>query len=157
MGCYTITRMSGTNADYSAATSQLSESGKASSLPSTRPDPDVLAHPERSPEVETIPEGGLAGIRAAKQAAICLRARGLSKRYQGTLALSDVSLDLKKGEIFGLMGPNGAGKTTLLRIIATLTKPDSGEFTLNGVPHTCLLYTSPSPRDRTRSRMPSSA
>jgi len=60
----------------------------------------------------------------------------LSKRYVGTLALSDVSLRLKKGEIFGLMGPNGAGKTTLLRILATLTKPDSGEFQIAGVKHT---------------------
>lgn len=86
--------------------------------------------------MEKIPEGGLAAIRAAKRGNICLSARGLSKRYQGTLALSDLSLDLREGEIFGLMGPNGAGKTTLLRILATLTKPDSGEFKLNGVPHT---------------------
>ena len=118
-------------------TSQLSEDGEATPLARAKsPDPDVIAHPERSSEVEKIPEGGLAGIRAAKQAGVCLSARGLTKRYQGTLALSDVSLDLKKGEIFGLMGPNGAGKTTLLRILATLTKPDSGEFKLNGIPHT---------------------
>ena len=127
--------MSGT--DTPAVTSQLSDSGEAAPLARTKaPDPDVVAHPERSSEVEKIPEGGLAGIRAAKQAGVCLSARGLTKRYQGTLALSDVSLDLKKGEIFGLMGPNGAGKTTLLRILATLTKPDSGEFKLNGIPHT---------------------
>ena len=127
--------MSGT--DTPAVTSQLSETGESAPLPRTKsPDADVMAHPERSSEVEKIPEGGLAGIRASKQAECCLSARGLTKRYQGTLALSDVSLDLKKGEIFGLMGPNGAGKTTLLRILSTLTKPDSGEFKLNGVPHT---------------------
>ena len=123
--------MSGT--DTPAVTSQLSDSGEATPLSQTKcPDPDVAAHPERSSELEKIPEGGLAGIRAAKQAGVCLSARGLTKRYQGTLALSDVSLDLKKGEIFGLMGPNGAGKTTLLRILATLTKPDSGETTRPG-------------------------
>lgn len=61
--------------------------------------------------------------------------KGLTKRYQGTLALGDVSLQLRRGEIFGLIGPNGAGKTTLLRILATLTPPDSGEFTLHGIPH----------------------
>ena len=77
----------------------------------------------------------MAGIRAARAAEDRLVARGLTKRYQGTLALSDVSLTLRKGEIFGLMGPNGAGKTTLLRILATLTKPDSGEFRLEGIPH----------------------
>lgn len=117
--------MSSEQYDSPAVTSQLSESGESVALPRTKSDPDALAHPERTAEVERIPEGGLAGIRAAKAAGICLTARGLSKRYQGTLALSDLSLDLKKGEIFGLMGPNGAGKTTLLRILATLTKPDS--------------------------------
>jgi ABC-2 type transport system ATP-binding protein len=137
VGCYTVTRMSGINAETSAVTSQLAASGEAAPLPPTRSeDPEILAHPDRSSAVEKIPEGGLAGIRASRFAEVCLHARGLTKRYQGTLALSDVSLDLKKGEIFGLMGPNGAGKTTLLRILSTLTKPDSGEFKLNGIPHT---------------------
>ena len=126
----------------SGQTSKLTEDGAAPRLVAdsveteSGSDADRLAHPERTAEVEKIPEGGLAGIRAAKAAEICLQARGLSKSYQGTTALSDVSLTLKKGEIFGLMGPNGAGKTTLLRILATLTKPDSGEFTLEGISHT---------------------
>ena len=96
----------------------------------------VVENPERSAAFEKIPEGGLAGMRAAKESEYSLVAVGLTKRYQGALALSDVSLKLRKGEIFGLIGPNGAGKTTLLRILATLTKPDTGEFTLNGVPFT---------------------
>ncbi len=95
----------------------------------------VGEHPERTAAVEKIPEGGLAGIRARKGSELLLSATGLTKRYQGTIALSDVSLRLNRGEIFGLMGPNGAGKTTLLRILATLTQPDSGEFVLDGVPH----------------------
>ena len=102
------------------------------------PDSSLAAeeHPERSSALEKIPEGGLAGLRKAASNDCSLKAVGLTKRYQGSLALADVSLSLKKGEIFGLIGPNGAGKTTLLRILATLTKPDSGEFSLNGVPHT---------------------
>lgn len=97
----------------------------------------ALEHPERSPLLETIPEGGLAGLRAAQQQQQeSLVAVGLTKRYQGALALCDVSLRLRKGEIFGLIGPNGAGKTTLLRILATLTQPDSGQFSLNGVSFT---------------------
>lgn len=122
--------------DSARPTSKLAPDGPVADHTPTAADPDRLAHPDRTPELETIPEGGLAGIRAAKAAEICLTARGLSKSYQGAKALCDVSLNLKRGEIFGLMGPNGAGKTTLLRILATLTKPDSGEFSLLGVPHT---------------------
>lgn len=128
--------MAGMERDAARPTSKLSEDGPFPEAPTAPPDSDYVVHPDRTSEVEKIPEGGLAGIRAAKAAEICLTARGLSKSYQGAKALSDVSLDLKRGEIFGLMGPNGAGKTTLLRILATLTRPDSGEFSLCGVPHT---------------------
>lgn len=58
--------------------------------------------------------------------------RGLTRRYCGVAALSDISIDLHEGEIFGLVGPNGAGKTTLLRMLATLIRPDSGTATLCG-------------------------
>ena len=68
----------------------------------------------------------------------------VTKQYAGHKALDDVSLAIPRGSVYGLLGPNGAGKTTLIRIINRITAP-------------CLLYTSPSPRDRTRSRMPSSA
>lgn len=120
-------------------TQQLSSDGESFSVQATVADrqPTSVEHPERSASLEKIPEGGLAGLRKAKMSSeFSLIATGLTKRYQGALALSDVSLRLKKGEIFGLIGPNGAGKTTLLRILATLTKPDSGEFTLNDVPFT---------------------
>jgi ABC-2 type transport system ATP-binding protein len=124
-------------------TRHLGEDGSSTEMAPTVQDPagrDLVPppqeHPERSATFEKIPEGGLAGLRAARESEYSLVAVGLTKRYQGALALADVSVKLRKGEIFGLIGPNGAGKTTLLRILATLTKPDSGEFTLNGIPFT---------------------
>lgn len=48
------------------------------------------------------------------------------------VAVQDVSLTAREGEIFGVLGPNGAGKTTLLRCVATLLKPTEGQITVNG-------------------------
>ncbi|MDR0619718.1 MAG: ABC transporter ATP-binding protein [Bacteroidales bacterium] len=56
----------------------------------------------------------------------------ISKKYKLVQALSDVSFEVEKGEIFGLIGPDGAGKTTLFRILTTLILADSGTATLNG-------------------------
>jgi ABC-2 type transport system ATP-binding protein len=61
-----------------------------------------------------------------------VRAEGLVKRYDRTLAVAGVDLSVASGEIFGLVGPNGAGKTTTLRILATLLRPSSGEAEIAG-------------------------
>ena len=61
-----------------------------------------------------------------------LSIRNIVKQYAGHTALSDVSLEVKSGQIFGLLGPNGAGKTSLIRIITQITAPDSGEVFFNG-------------------------
>ncbi len=61
-----------------------------------------------------------------------LSIRNIVKQYAGHTALSDVSLEVKSGHIFGLLGPNGAGKTSLIRIINQITAPDSGEVYFNG-------------------------
>jgi len=61
-----------------------------------------------------------------------LSIRNIVKQYAGHTALSDVSLEVKSGQIFGLLGPNGAGKTSLIRIITQITAPDSGEIYFNG-------------------------
>jgi ABC-2 type transport system ATP-binding protein len=59
--------------------------------------------------------------------------RNLSKRYaSGHEALKDVSLDIRKGEIFALLGPNGAGKTTLISIVCGIVKPSSGTVEADG-------------------------
>ncbi|GAK30173.1 ABC-type multidrug transport system, ATPase component [Weissella oryzae SG25] len=56
----------------------------------------------------------------------------LSKVFSGQTAVDDISLKVKKGEVFGLLGPNGAGKTTTLRMITTLLKPTSGSIKIFG-------------------------
>ncbi|HEY9196062.1 MAG TPA: ATP-binding cassette domain-containing protein [Mucilaginibacter sp.] len=61
-----------------------------------------------------------------------LSIRNIVKQYAGHRALSDVSLEVESGQIFGLLGPNGAGKTSLIRIVNQITAPDSGEVYFNG-------------------------
>lgn len=61
-----------------------------------------------------------------------LETRRLTKRFGGVIALREIDLSVKPGEIFGIIGPNGAGKTTLFNVITGFTKPDSGSVFLNG-------------------------
>jgi FtsE: cell division ATP-binding protein FtsE len=57
----------------------------------------------------------------------------VSKRYGTCQALERVSLDIRAGEIYGLIGPDGAGKTSLFRILVTLLLPDSGHARVEGL------------------------
>ncbi len=61
-----------------------------------------------------------------------IKANNISKSYADVQALKGVSLQVERGELFGLIGPDGAGKTTLIRILMSLLLPDSGEATMNG-------------------------
>jgi ABC-2 type transport system ATP-binding protein len=56
----------------------------------------------------------------------------ISKNYEQTPGVKDISLSVKKGELFGLIGPDGAGKSTLFRILTTLLLADTGTATVNG-------------------------
>ena len=69
---------------------------------------------------------------------IILQAEGLGKRFGGLRALSDVSFDIRAGEIYGLIGPNGAGKTTLFNVLTGLYIPEEGRCTFAGAPLTGL-------------------
>ncbi len=62
-----------------------------------------------------------------------LQTRALVKRFDDVTAVKDVSLSIKKGEIFALLGSSGCGKSTLLRMLAGFEKPSSGTVVLNGV------------------------
>ena len=57
---------------------------------------------------------------------------GLTKRYGPTLAVSDVSFDVQKGEVLGFLGPNGAGKTTTMRVITGYLPPSEGKIRVAG-------------------------
>ena len=63
---------------------------------------------------------------------VALSIRGLTKRYGEIVAVSDLSLDVHRGEVFGFLGPNGAGKTTTINILCGLVRPDAGEVTIRG-------------------------
>ncbi len=77
---------------------------------------------------------------------IVLRTEKIGKRYGKREAVSDLSLEIRRGEIFALVGENGAGKTTLLKMICGLTKPTSGALEIFG-------QTSERARNRARSRI----
>ena len=61
-----------------------------------------------------------------------IRVRGLEKSFKDVDVLRGVDLDVARGSIFALLGSNGAGKTTAVKILATLTRADSGAVTVNG-------------------------
>lgn len=60
---------------------------------------------------------------------IVLRVRGISKSFGGIRAVDDVSFEVRRGEMLGLIGPNGSGKTTMLNILSGVYRPDAGEVT----------------------------
>lgn len=63
-----------------------------------------------------------------------LKIENLTKKYYNKIALSNVSLNLERGKIYGLLGPNGSGKTTLMKVIAGLHKQTSGQVLIQGEP-----------------------
>lgn len=61
-----------------------------------------------------------------------IRTEKLSKQYRDVLAVSEISLNVRKGEIYGFLGLNGAGKTTTIRMLLGMIKPTKGEAFING-------------------------
>jgi ABC-2 type transport system ATP-binding protein len=62
-----------------------------------------------------------------------VRCRDVTKRFDTTVAVRCVTMDVPRGGLVGVVGPNGAGKTSLLRMIATLAKPDVGSIEVDGI------------------------
>ena len=65
-----------------------------------------------------------------------LRVEGVSKSFAGVRALDDVSIDVRAGEVIGLIGQNGAGKSTLLKVLAGILRADRGSIVVRGTPVT---------------------
>ena len=71
---------------------------------------------------------------------IALEARGVDFSYYGELVLQEIDLQLRRGELVGLIGPNGSGKTTLLKVLSGLLSPRRGSVRLDGEDLTCFTH-----------------
>ncbi|GAA0180114.1 ABC transporter ATP-binding protein [Clostridium sediminicola] len=69
-----------------------------------------------------------------------LKTYNLTKAFEGKEAVSNVSMNVKKGEIYGFLGPNGAGKTTVMKMITNLIKPTAGDIEIFGEKLTNTSY-----------------
>lgn len=70
--------------------------------------------------------------QANRSGDVVIEARGIVKRFGGAVAVDDVSLEVREGEIHAVVGENGAGKSTLMRVLAGIHQQDSGTVTIGG-------------------------
>ncbi|KQR52621.1 ABC transporter ATP-binding protein [Leifsonia sp. Leaf336] len=120
----------------------------ASAAPSTRtPTPRKRAAPAKPRAPKATPEAGgapgaerppaveptAAPVPVVDARPSVLTVHGLSKHYGATVAVDDISLDVREGSFYGIVGPNGAGKTTTLSMITGLLRPDEGRIVVHGV------------------------
>jgi ABC-2 type transport system ATP-binding protein len=100
-----------------------------------REDGSLLLAPETVPSVQDKVPGrdGRAAAVVVPEVAGILQVRDLTVTYGPKRAVDAVSLEIRRGEIFGLLGPNGAGKTSTLSAIEGLVKPQSGTIQLDGI------------------------
>src|SRR5262249_41843558 len=80
--------------------------------------------------------GDRRGDGAGRDMTSLVQLRGVSKDFRGVLAISNIDLDIRAGEIHAILGENGAGKSTLMKVLAGVYQPSSGEMTLDGKPVT---------------------
>jgi ribose transport system ATP-binding protein len=79
-----------------------------------------------------------AAVVASASAEPFLKLSGLRKTYPGVVALADFSMQVRPGEVIGLVGENGAGKSTLMKILGGVVEPDRGSIEIDGVAHPSL-------------------
>ena len=91
------------------------------------PHPNPL--PQAGEGAKSPPQAG-EGAQPARE--VLLRVTNLSKSFRGLKALSNVTLEVRKGEILGLLGPNGSGKSTFINVVSGHYLPDGGEVWLDG-------------------------
>ena len=86
-----------------------------------------------APAAQVAPDWSrLGSVAAPRSAGPLLSVRALGRSYGGIIAVDEVDLDVRAGEIVGIIGPNGAGKTTLFEMIAGFTRPDAGGVAFAG-------------------------
>ncbi len=99
------------------------------------PDEDAAPPADAASPVDSAPASDAVAWSApvVKSDAVVIHAKGLTKRYGSRTAVDHLTLDVRRGEIFGLLGPNGAGKTTTVLMLLGLTEPTSGEALVLGL------------------------
>ena len=116
----------------------LDERNKLVYLIQARPArPDPCASASRSASISTPRRRWrTSDDRAARfRSDIAIDVRGLTKSFEGREVVHDLSMQVKRGTIFGFLGPNGSGKTTTIRMLCGLLTPDSGEGSLPRLRH----------------------
>jgi len=122
---------------------ELAETEEPERLGAEPEQPDVGVEGERGgrPEVDesritaeaAVAAGTDLGIQIAAASTV-LELRNVTMEFGGVVAMSNVSLEVRRGQIFGIIGPNGAGKTTLFNCVTGVFHPTSGEIFLNEEP-----------------------
>jgi ABC-type multidrug transport system ATPase subunit len=80
-------------------------------------------------------QGAKSGVKGDMTAdAFVIETHALQKRYGGIVAVNDLSLQVRAGDIYGVLGPNGSGKSTTLRLLLGLVRPDAGSMRIFGLP-----------------------
>ena len=73
-------------------------------------------------------------VKSTVSGCLAVKLAGVSKRYSDVTAVDNLTLEVGKGEIIGLLGPNGSGKSTLIKMILGLVKPDTGAINVLDLP-----------------------
>lgn len=71
-------------------------------------------------------------IKSSESEENLIEVQNVTKRFKNTIAVNNLSLQIRKGEFVALLGPNGAGKTTLIEMLEGIQKPDSGSISILG-------------------------